>query len=252
MYQGYIKLWRKFKETSFFKNPNAAHLAVYLLLECNHEPKKFVFNGEEITIDRGQCLTGRVKIAFDTGMSEQNVRTSLDILKLTSFLTIKATNRFSIISIGNYGRYQDVSTTKLTSNLTNHQPATNQPLTTNNNYKNDNNEKNTTISAKADGNKPVNWENCRTDHQRLAAYYLKYWSAKLYASATVIQANAFFKRQSRPLISICEQAGDIATAKKCLDLAAEYYSKRGLTWTLDTIASNMIEFIDKAKAGVSQ
>jgi len=97
------------------------------------------------------------------------------------------------------------------------------------------------------GQTPVNWENCRTDHQRLAAYYLKCYSPALYASATVTQATEFFKRQSRALVSICKQAGNITVAYRLLDIGAAYYAKRGLTWNLDTIASNIIEFIDKAK-----
>lgn len=256
MYSGYIKLWRKFSETSFYRSSTCVHLAVHLLIKCNHEPKKIVFNKEEITIERGQCLTGRKALAQETGISEQSVRTAIYTLKSTSFLTIKVTNKFSIISIGKYSDYQNNVTSKSTNNLTNHQPTTNQQLTTNNNDKNDKNDKNTTIAPdKPDaeaGNKLVNWENCRTDLQRLAAYYLKCYAPAMYASATTAQATEFFKRQSRALTSICRQAGDVEVAKKILDIAADYYFRRPkpLTWNLDTVARNIIEFIDKAKMEV--
>ena len=60
-------------------------------------------------------------------------------LKSTNEITIKSTNRFSIVTIVNWEKYQinkKQSTNKLTNNLTNNQPTTNQQLTTEKEYKN--------------------------------------------------------------------------------------------------------------------
>ena len=87
-----------------------------------------------MTIERGQLVTGRKALAAQTGLSEQTVRTSLNRLKSTNEITIASTNKFSVITIVNYGKFQDVPempTSTLTSNLTNNQPAANQQLTTN-------------------------------------------------------------------------------------------------------------------------
>jgi hypothetical protein len=135
MHNGFIKLWRKFTETSFYKSPNTAHLAVHLLLDCNHEPKKFIFNGKEEVCDRGQTVTGLLALNMATGISIQSLRTSLEILENTGFLTSKVTNRFRVISICKYNEYQDKPTSKLTIS----QQSTNNQLTTNNNDKNDKN-----------------------------------------------------------------------------------------------------------------
>ena len=45
--KGYIKLHRKITETSFYKNPITAFLAIHLILKANHEPKKIIFNQRE-------------------------------------------------------------------------------------------------------------------------------------------------------------------------------------------------------------
>ena len=85
-------------------------------------------------VKRGQLVTGRKALAAQTGLSEQTVRTSLNRLKSTNEITIASTNKFSVITIVNYGKFQDVPempTSTLTSNLTSGQPATNQQLTTN-------------------------------------------------------------------------------------------------------------------------
>lgn len=87
-----------------------------------------------MTIKRGQLATGRKALAAQTGLSEQTVRTSLNHLKSTGEITITSTNKFSLITIVNYGKFQDVPemlTSTSTNSLTNDQPATNQQLTTN-------------------------------------------------------------------------------------------------------------------------
>jgi len=136
--QGYVKLWRKFTETSFFKNSHCVHLAIYLLMDCNHEPKKFIFNGKEETCNRGQTVTGLNKMSFATGISIRSLRTSLDILANVGFLTSKTTNKFRVITIGKYNDYQD----KPTSNLTIKRQSNDNQTTTNKNDKNDKNDKN--------------------------------------------------------------------------------------------------------------
>jgi len=122
---GYIYLWKQILNTSFYTNPNACHLAIHLLLKANWEEKKIVFDGRELVIKRGEHLTGRKKLSEETGLSEQEIRTSIKILKKVGFLTSKSTNQFSIISIVKYDQFQ----TSSTKYLTNQQPATNQPLT---------------------------------------------------------------------------------------------------------------------------
>lgn len=87
-----------------------------------------------MTIKRGQLVTGRKALAAQTGLSEQTVRTSLNHLKSTNEITIIPTNKFSVITIVNYGKFQDISemlTSTSTNNLTSDQPAANQQLTTN-------------------------------------------------------------------------------------------------------------------------
>ena len=130
MNDGWIKLHRKMKEWEWYDDSNTVHLFLHLLLSANHETK--IWHGVEITA--GQLLTGRKSLSKILGMGEQSVRTSLTRLKSTSEITIKSTNKYSIITIQKWKDYQ-VPTSK----LTNDQPATNQQLTTN---KNDKKEKN--------------------------------------------------------------------------------------------------------------
>lgn len=151
MHSGYIKLWRKFIDTSFYKRSECVHLAIHLLLECNHEPNKFMFNGKEEVCDRGQTVTGLIKLSRETGISIRSLRTAIHSLTIVGFLTSKPTNRFRVISICRYDEYQAKPTSKPTNKRqSNDNQTTSQTISdsiiidsADKNDKNDKNAKNT-------------------------------------------------------------------------------------------------------------
>lgn len=129
MHRGYIKIWRKTLDSPIFSNPHCLILSIYLLIKANYKETRFIFNKQEITINRGQCIVGRKALSIETGLSEQVIRSTLTILKNTQFLTIQATNRFSIITICNYETYQS-NENEDNQQITNKQPTDNQQITT--------------------------------------------------------------------------------------------------------------------------
>ena len=133
--QGWISLHRKLKGWEWYTDVNTCHLFINLLLSANHKPKKH----QGIIINIGQIKTGRIRLSMETGLSEQQIRTSLKRLESTSEITITKHNKYSIITITKWGEYQRKKK-ESTSELTINQPATNQQLTTNNNVNNKNND----------------------------------------------------------------------------------------------------------------
>lgn len=98
----------------------------------------------EIELQPGQFIYGRKKASKELRMSEQNTRTCLKSLEKSKNITIKPTNRYSIITVCKWDTYQnDINSINHHNNqqLTNNQPTTNQQLTTDKNVKNDNNGK---------------------------------------------------------------------------------------------------------------
>ena len=153
MVNGFITIHRKMLKWRWYQKSEMVHLFIHLLLSANHEKGEW----QGYILERGQLITGRLSLSENTGISQQTVRTCLTRLKSTNEITIKSTNKFSIITIVNYNQYQDKkekSTNKSTSKLTNNQPTTNQQLTTNNNVNNDNNENNIHITSEPSS--PVN------------------------------------------------------------------------------------------------
>lgn len=135
MNEGFIKLFRSMINWEWYQDANTTRVFLHLLLNANLEESRF----KNHIIPKGSLVVGRKTLAETLGISEQNVRTALNHLKSTNEITIKSTNRFSIVTIVNWEKYQvnkKQSTNKVTNNLTNNQPTTNQQLTTEKEYKN--------------------------------------------------------------------------------------------------------------------
>ena len=52
---GWILLYRKLKDTGYYKKSQYVHLWIHLLLTANHEPKEFMWNKEIIIIKSVKC-----------------------------------------------------------------------------------------------------------------------------------------------------------------------------------------------------
>ena len=100
---GFIALHRSLLRWGWHTDPATGWLFVNLLLMANWEDGEW----QGMPVKRGQLVTGRKALAAQTGLSERQIRTALDHLKSTNELTIKATNKFSLITIVNYRKFQD-------------------------------------------------------------------------------------------------------------------------------------------------
>lgn len=118
----------------WYQDANTMRVFLHLLLKANWEDSRY----RNHPVPRGSLVCGRKQLAQDLKISEQSIRTALIHLKSTNEITIESTNRFSIIHIVNWEKYQvneNLSTNKITNKATNNQPATNQQLTTSKEYK---------------------------------------------------------------------------------------------------------------------
>ena len=113
---GYIKLYKKLVEWQWYKDSNTKSLFIDLLLDANYEDSKVGFE----VVKRGQCLTSLKRIHERTGLTYQEIRTSLSKLEKSQEINKQTTNKYSIITINNYGCYQEIN-----KQLTNKQQTTN-------------------------------------------------------------------------------------------------------------------------------
>lgn len=135
--QGYIKLHRQLLEWEWYKNIPVRIIFEHCLLKANHKDKKW--QGQTIT--KGSFITSYENLAFETGLTVQQVRTAISKLKSTGEITYKSTSQYSIISINNWEEYQE-DNTQSNKQITSEQQTNNKQITTTKNVKNDKNDKN--------------------------------------------------------------------------------------------------------------
>lgn len=174
--KGWIKLHRQLQECPMWyaERFSKGQAWVDLLLLANHRDKKILFNGEMIVIERGQYLTSMVKLAEKWKWSRPTVVKFLNLLEKDKMITRSSDNTKTLITIENYGIYQDFSEEDLQPTLQpilqgDLQPTLqqccnpiNNPLYTNNNDKNikkDKECKNNILESKD--------SNCQTEVRRI-------------------------------------------------------------------------------------
>jgi hypothetical protein len=102
-------------------------------MKATHKDHEVLVGFNKVELISGQFVFGRKVASEETGLSEQEIRTCLRNLTKLGNLTIKSTNRYSVITIVNWGDYQ-VEQCESTNTSTGSQPAGNQQVTT---YKNE-------------------------------------------------------------------------------------------------------------------
>ena len=126
--QGWVKIHRKFLDWGWYNNSEAVHLFIHLLLKANHKEK----NWKDLKIKKGSFVTSLKSLNFETGISNQRIRTILTRLENTNEIIVKSTNKFRVITIVKYKDYQVKEEV-----ITNNQQSNNKQLTTTKNEKND-------------------------------------------------------------------------------------------------------------------
>ena len=117
---GYIKLFRKLLNWEWYGDINVKVLFIHCLLKANYQEKKW----RGVIVPRGSFITSIASLAEETGLTAQQTRTALDKLKITRNLTIKTTNKFSLVTVINWSVYQTDNTVP-NQRVTSQQPATN-------------------------------------------------------------------------------------------------------------------------------
>ena len=163
MPDGWVKLYRALLEWPWFRVPAVAHLWVWCLLKSTHVERTGVVGQVRVDLKPGEFIFGRNKAAEETGLSVQQVRTAMMILRRENCLnlTSKSTNHFSVVSLLNWEVYQsrenEVNQPKRQP-ATNRQPTDNQPVTTDKNVKKGKNGKNNSADSseppQTDGSEP--------------------------------------------------------------------------------------------------
>ncbi len=108
----WIKLYRKFSEWEWYRDINCKVVFLHLLLTANWKPKKW----QGIVVGVGELVTSRASLAEEVDLSVQQIRTSLKKLSESGVIKIDTTNKYTVIHINNYEKYQEKPKNQPTNN----------------------------------------------------------------------------------------------------------------------------------------
>ena len=137
---GWIKLYRQFRDWEWYQDSNMVHLYIHMLLKANREPRKW----KGVQLETGQFIGGRKTLSLETGISARTIRTCISRLSECGLVTSKSTNKYTVFTLvkwrshangDNINDQQDAHT------VTSNRPATDQQPTTNKSIENYKNEK---------------------------------------------------------------------------------------------------------------
>lgn len=98
----YIKLDRRILTWKWYSDTNTKVVFLHCLLRANW--KNTTWNGVEIK--RGQFITSLQELATSTNLTIRQARTALEHLETTGEVTSQSTNKYRIITVNNYDKYQ--------------------------------------------------------------------------------------------------------------------------------------------------
>ncbi|EIC6611495.1 DNA replication protein [Escherichia coli] len=104
--KGYALLHRKIMDVPFYKDAEAAHLWVHLILKAKHTPECVMTDAGEILVGRGKLLGGRNSLAFETGLKPDRVQYLLRKFKKLGMIDWVSHGKFSVFSVEKYDDYQ--------------------------------------------------------------------------------------------------------------------------------------------------
>lgn len=102
MEKGWVNLSRSISEKSWYSVSNDCAVFLHLFIDANFETR--FFRGVEIK--RGQLIRSLENLARETGLTKNQIRTSIKHLILAQEITQKTTHAGSLITLVNYDNYQ--------------------------------------------------------------------------------------------------------------------------------------------------
>lgn len=100
-------MYRQIMNSSVWTNSDTLKVWVWCLLRAKYDPSSWEVEGESVTIERGQFVTGSFSACDQLGMPKTTVWRHLKKLEYWGNIKIKSGRKFSLITICNYETYQD-------------------------------------------------------------------------------------------------------------------------------------------------
>ncbi|MEO0304704.1 MAG: hypothetical protein ABIM64_05530 [candidate division WOR-3 bacterium] len=108
MEKSWIKLYRKLLDDPIFANEKGLKIWIWCLLKAAHKKKEILVGRQKIMINKGEFIFGSIAAKEELKMPIATIWFWLNFLERNENVETKRTNKFSIIKIKNWEKYQEV------------------------------------------------------------------------------------------------------------------------------------------------
>ncbi|MGG0754135.1 hypothetical protein [Brevibacillus laterosporus] len=144
---GWIKLHRKIRKNSIFNNFELLRMFLICLTEASHKEQDLLWDKQALHINPGEFVTGRnhIEELYNQGLPKKNHKSGKTLMRWienfekAGFLSIKTTNKYTVVKLVNWELYQGNDLEKRNDNvqqMSNNYPANDQQMSTNKKEKN--------------------------------------------------------------------------------------------------------------------
>ncbi len=102
----WVKMHRCLLKKPIWQNQNLFRVFSWCLLKASWNHHEQIVGMTKVQLEPGQFVYGRLKASEETGLHESTIRNCINWLKQNNTLTIKSTNKYSVITIINWALYQ--------------------------------------------------------------------------------------------------------------------------------------------------
>lgn len=126
---GYVSIHRQFMDSRLYKDSQAVHLWLHLILKANHVEVTVNTDIGPVTVGRGQMLTGRPTLVSETFIPDNKVRSLLRTFESKGMLNITSMGKkFSLLTIVKYDDFQYQNCPTVVQRLSNANTSNDAPL----------------------------------------------------------------------------------------------------------------------------
>jgi len=106
MKNGYVKLYRSILDKPYSNKPDYVWVWCYLLLRATFKEREVMIGNKKILLKPGQLITGRKKLAEQTGVNKIKIYRILKCYENEHQIEQQKTNKYTVITIKNWHKHQ--------------------------------------------------------------------------------------------------------------------------------------------------
>ena len=99
---GFIKLNRQILDWRWYSDKNVRVVFIHCLLRANYITRRW----QGIELLPGQFVTSYQNFSEECGLSVHKIRLALEKLQSTNEITLKTSNKYTIVSVTNWNKWQ--------------------------------------------------------------------------------------------------------------------------------------------------